>query len=67
MFDYGAIGTAIIGLESARREQEFSATPVPRRQRKARGMAIRSAVAGAFRGLADTLEASRRTTRPGRA
>jgi hypothetical protein len=66
MIDNAGIATTIIGLDAVRREQELydAAVPQPRRIRKARGLAIRLAVAQALRRLADSLEASKRFADP---
>ena len=65
--DHGALGTAIVGLEAVRRNQELSDTPVARRPRTARGHGLRVALAGALRSLADLVEPSRRASSPSRA
>jgi hypothetical protein len=66
MLDSGALGTLVIGLETVRREQELTETPVPRRPRSARSLEIRVALAGALRNLADLVEPRRRTPSPNR-
>lgn len=65
--DHGALGTAIIGLEAVRRDQELSDMRVARRPRAARGHGFRLALAGALRGLADLVEPRRRSSSPGHA
>jgi hypothetical protein len=69
MIDNAALATTAIGLDAVRREQELydALVPQPRRARKARGLAIRLAVAQALRHLADGLEASQRSARTSRA
>ena len=69
MIDNAAIGTAMIGLGEAKREQELynALVPQPRPARRARRQAIRSTVAATLRYLADSLEPSQRTAEPHRA
>jgi hypothetical protein len=69
MLDNAAIGTAMIGLDAVRHEQELydALIPQPRPTRKARGLAIRSTVAATLRYVADSLEPSQRTAEPHRA
>jgi hypothetical protein len=57
MFDPGAIGTAIIGLDAIRREQDWSGPPAP--QRTARSLGYRAAFARGLRGMADLVEPRR--------
>lgn len=67
MFDHAALGTALIGLEAVRREQELTDTPVSPRPRKARSFAFRAALAGVLRGVAEFVEPRRRSSSPNRA
>ena len=67
MIDNAAIGTVMIGLAAVRHEQALGDEPAPLRERKSRGVAIRSTVAAALRYVADSLEPSQRTAEPHRA
>ena len=67
MFDPGALGTLMIGLESVRQEQDLNARPATRRHRKETGRSARRALAGALRSMANIVESSSRSTSSGRA
>jgi hypothetical protein len=67
MLDPAVLGTALIGLEAVRREQELTDTPVPPRPRQARTFAVRVALTGVLRGVADLVEPRRRSSSPNRA
>jgi hypothetical protein len=66
MIDNAAIGTAMIGLATVRREQALSDEPAAPKERKSRGVAIRSTVAAVLRYVADSLESSQRSAEPHR-
>lgn len=68
MIDNAGIATTIIGLNAVRHEQELYDMLVPQPQaiRKARGLAVRLAVAQALRHLADGVEANQPSAEPSR-
>jgi hypothetical protein len=66
MIDNAAIGTAMIGLAAARREQALGDEPAPPKERKSRGVAFRSTIADALRYVADSLEPTQRSAEPHR-
>jgi hypothetical protein len=67
MIDNAGLATAVIGLETIRREQELYDSLIPQARRSARRTAIRLAAADALRRIADGLEPSHRSAQPGRA
>jgi hypothetical protein len=67
MIDNAGLATAVIGLETVRREQELYHSLIPQAGRSARRTAIRLAAADALRRIADGLEPSHRSAQPGRA